>query len=310
MEIHTNKRIAESAGKESSPPSEKGPYLRRKANQRLRRSNVASRRLVRWAKATGRLSAFVLAAAFVITLFVYAYTSDRFTVRTITFYGCVHQDPHRLEDAIRGDFPKNLLRIDLQALRDRLEREPWIKSVEIRRILPSELVIHVHERSPTVILEMNGELMLADDEGLLLDKYDPKYGKLDMPIFKGIVGSSPEEYALHQDENADRVKVGLNMLKELEAGSSMFTRDISEVDLSDRSNIRILLIDDTAELYLGDKDFLKRFSKFKANLPEYKDLKSQYKDIASVDLRYNGQIIYRPRTTGAAQGEDTAEVHP
>jgi hypothetical protein len=71
------------------------------------------------------------------------------------------------------------------------------------------------------------------------------------------------------------------------------------VDLSDRANVRILLVDDTAEIALGNRDFLTRFRMFVANVAQYHELKEQY-EIVSIDLRYDGQIVYRPRA-GAAK---------
>jgi len=70
------------------------------------------------------------------------------------------------------------------------------------------------------------------------------------------------------------------------------------------------LVDDTAEILLGDRDFLKRFQTLMSNLKQYEELKSQYDEIASVDLRFEGQIVYRPRANPAAQGVAGAEARP
>jgi cell division septal protein FtsQ len=168
-------------------------------------------------------------------------------------------------------------------------------------------VIYVKERIPSVILEMRGELMLADDDGVLLDKYDPKYGNLDVPVFKGVLGEDAESYRMYQDENTARIHVALRMLSDLESGSPLYGKNISEVDISDKNNLKVLLVDDTAEVLLGERDYLKRFRTLMSNLDQYRELKSQYNDIASVDLRFDGQIVYRPRRTAAvgSGGETT-----
>jgi hypothetical protein len=88
--------------------------------------------------------------------------------------------------------------------------------------------------------------------------------------------------------------LGRKMLADLESGSPAFSRAVSEVDLSDRSNLRILLVDDLAEISLGDRDFLKRFRTLMSNLSQYQEVKAQY-EIGSIDLRFDDQIIYRPR---------------
>ncbi len=308
MEIRTAKKSRENEDPAVVAPPEKSMYLRRKTTQQVRKSYSTGRSLLRGLRIAARLCTLGLACAFLVSVFIYAFTSSQFSLQTITFYGCSHLDTRRVEAMIRSEFPSHIMRIDLKRLRSRLEEQTWCRGAEIRRILPSELVIYVQERVPTVILEIKGELMLADDDGILLDRYDSKYGKLDVPVFKGVLGDGAEDYRRYQEENTGRVQLGLKLLRELESGSPVFTREISEVDLSERGNVRVTLVDDTAEIYLGDRDFLKRFRILMSNMNSYREIKQEYMDIVSVDLRFDGQIIYRPRKTDSSHAVATAEV--
>ncbi len=145
--------------------------------------------------------------------------------------------------------------------------------------------------------------MIADAEGILLDRYDPKFGRLHVPIFKGVLGANAEGYRLYQQENAERIKLGLKLLAELESGSSAFTNELSEVDLSDKANVKILLVDESAEILLGDHDFLKRFRTLMSNMTQYREIKTQYEEISSVDLRNEGQIVFRTRQAEATEAQ-------
>jgi cell division protein FtsQ len=301
MEIHTK----HDERQEKEPAPEKSRYLRRKTAQKVKRTHWAGRLLLRGFKTLALVAAVGIAVVVAATVFSNAISSGGFSLKTVTIIGAAHADVAGLEAIVRRDFPVNVLRIDLDQVRDRLEREAWVEQAEVRRILPSDLVIQIRERIPEVIFELSGELMLADRTGILLDRYDPKYGKLDVPVFKGMAGDDPAGYRAHQKENSARVVLGQRMLKELEAGSPAFVRNISEVDLSDPADAKLLLVDDTAEILLGDRDFLKRFQTLMANLSQYRELQAQYQEIASVDLRYEGQIIYRPRVT---QGDQVVEA--
>jgi cell division protein FtsQ len=281
------------------PPPDRAQNTRKKAGRKLGKNRVAGRRFVSALKTLGKISAFLLMAAFLLSAFVYAYTSEKFNLHHVTFYGCKETSPKTLEKIIRQDFPSNILRIDLQQLKVRLEKETWAKRVEIRRVLPSDLVIYVQERSPSVILEFHNELMLADQDGTMLGRYDPRFGKLDVPVFKGVLGEDFENYLLYQEENAARIQQGLAMLTEIESGMPEYTKRISEVDISDPENLKIMLVDDTAEIYMGGDDFLKRFRTFINNMGEYQKLKNQFSEFASIDMRYKGQIVYRPRHENA-----------
>jgi cell division septal protein FtsQ len=281
------------------PPPDKAQNTRKKAGRKIGKNRVAGRRFVSALKTLGKISAFLLIVAFMLSVFVYAYTSEKFNLRHVTFYGCKETSPKALEKIIRQDFPANILRIDLPQLKVRLEKETWAKQVEIRRVLPSDLVIYVQERSPSVILEFHNELMLADQDGTMLGRYDPRFGKLDVPVFKGVLGEDLENYRLYREENAARIQQGLTMLSEIETGMPDYTKRISEVDISDPENLKVMLVDDTAEIFLGGDDFLKRFRTFINNMGEYQKLKNQFSEFASIDMRYKGQIVYRPRHENA-----------
>ena len=308
MQIKTTKTPEGSEAAKTTPDPEQVRYLRRNATQKLRKSHRFSLRLSAALPGIGKAGFLVLVVAFVFSVLNFAYTSENFKLQKISFEGCNRLDTQSLEASIRQVFPSNILMIDLYKLRSLLEAKPWTRRAEIRRILPSSLAIRIEERVPTVIFEINGELMIADEEGILLDKYDPKYGKLDVPVFKGLIGDNAENYRLYQEENSSRVQRGRKMLEELESGSPAFTRSISEVDLSDKDNVKITLIDETAEIYLGDHDFLIRYRNLVSNMPRYQELKSQYSEIASVDLRFDGQIIYRPNSSLAKKVEDSTVV--
>lgn len=298
MEIKT-KRIREEAGTEAAPLPEKSQYLRRKTTQKLRKSRYASRRLRSILKMAGGIILFVLVSAVLVSVFRYAYTSESFSLHSVKISGCKYADSRSLEKIIRKEFPRNTLQIDMRKLRDRLARETWIQNADVRRILPSTLAIAVYERIPKAILELQGQMILADGSGILLDKNDPKYGKLDLPVFRGFLGDTPAEYRQNQEGNSARIQLGLQLLSELDSADPMYARNISEVDLSDGDNLKIFLVNDSAEVFLGDKDFLRRFRTMMANMNQYQDLKAQNYDIAEIDLRYDGQIIYRQRQNEA-----------
>ena len=306
MEIRTTRKSHESEDPKVTAAPAKSMYLRRKTA--FPKSSPGSRNLVRIFKVAGRLAVLTLLVSSLLSVFYYAFTSEAFSLQTIRLEGCTHLDTAHVEAIIRKEFPSHILQIDLQQLRSRIELETWCRRAEIRRVLPSELDIYVQERTPSVILELKGELMLADEEGILLDRYDTRYGKIDVPVFKGVLGDDARSYRQNQTENSERVRMGLRMLAELESASAELTGALSEVDLSDKGNVRLMRVDDTAEIWLGDKNFLKRYKAFLANANRYREIREQYGEVMSVDLRFDGQIIYRPRKVPAAQAVTTAEV--
>jgi cell division septal protein FtsQ len=293
MEIKTNRpRDNRNAG--FVPPPDRA-RRRKKTQQKLGKGPIGGRHYVSALKASMRFGAFLAIGAFMVSICFYAYTSERFHLDNIVFYGCKHVDPEQLAKIIRQDFPANILRIDLRKLKSRLEEETWVRRVEISRVLPSDLIVYVYERIPSVILEIHNELLVADRDGIALGRYDPKFGNLDVPVFRGLLGKDAQDYGLYQEENSARIRQALDMLSEIESGSPQFAKRISEIDISDRKNLKILFVDDTAEIYLGRKDYWKRLNAFLSHPEVFQRLKDQYEELEYIDLRFDSQFVFKPR---------------
>ncbi len=301
MEINTGRTHSEPDDEQSVViPPDKGRPARKKTAQKPQRGRHLATRLLSALRLLGYGAAVALAGLASFYVYRYANASDILAVRNIDIAGCKHLRPSDLEKIVRQNFPSNTLRIDLGMLRSRLEQEAWVRRVEVRRVLPSSLKIYIEERVPSVIGEIGGQLQLLDSEGVLLQAYDPDAEKLDAPVFSGLRGDDPDAYRVLQEENSARVRLGVQVLAEFAQGATDLTRAISEIDLSDLGNVKILLVNDTAEIYLGDRDFLTRFQAF---IAQYDDVKSQYGDMASVNLRFFPDIVYNPKNPPSAKPE-------
>jgi cell division protein FtsQ len=308
MEIKTGKAHSDPESAAIEVPPDRGRLARKKTAQKAVRGRSLGARLMDLFKVLAGVSMIAMLVLAAFASYRYACTTDILRVHTIKIDGCRHADPGKLEALVRQNLPQNILQVDLSELRARLEREPWVLRVEIRRILPETLKIHVVERIPSVIAEIGGELQLLDNEGVLLDRYGPNYGKLDVPVISGLKGDSVEAYRVLQEENSARIKVGIEVLTELASGAPEWTRAISEIDLSDTENVKVLLVDDTAEVYLGNSDFLKKIQMFMTNISQYQEYKAEGKDIAVIDLRFDRQIVYTLRHAAVVPAAGKTDV--
>jgi len=285
----TSTRIAH--GKKT-PPDKKQTRRKPAVNQKPRLS--ARSRISAVFRFLGRALAPALMTAFIFMAVFFAFSSDMFILRDIRISGCRNQDAVVLENIIREEFPANILRIDLDKTRQRLEEETWVRRVEIHRMLPSFLVLRVQERSPEVLLELGGVQMMADREGVLLGAYKREFGKIESPIFKGLDGGDQEAYKKSYDENAERIQRGISMLTEIAEAMPLAVHDISEIDISEWNNIKIMMNDDPAEIFMGGGNYVNRFASFIGDpAKKYQELKNQGIQVAQIDLSNDGQIVYK-----------------
>jgi cell division protein FtsQ len=86
------------------------------------------------------------------------------------------------------------------------------------------------------------------------------------------------------------------LVRELDAGGGHYSRDLSEVDVTDPDDVKISIADPAGDIwvYLGSGDFLERYKIYIAHIREWRQ---QFEKIDSVILRYPGQIIVNPGET-------------
>ena len=290
MKISTRKTYNTPRSSKATPPSPKVASTGKKTTQKIAKNRLSLRTLVARARKAGKMAGVACIAGLLLFIAVKAYHSEKFRVRSISIYGCQKSQAQRVDQIVRESIPERILDIDLMQLKARLKQDPWIKDVEIRRVLPSGLVIHVDERTPSVIVEMQGQWMVTDDEGILLDRYDPGYVKLDVPIFKGVSGRDIDSYRSSQTENSLRIRHALDMLVEIESGEPEQVRNISEADISEWNNLKIMLMDSTFEIWLGEKDYLKRFRAV-LNSPQYEECRDN-PNLIKVDVSMGNLIRF------------------
>ena len=87
--------------------------------------------------------------------------------------------------------------LDVNELRERLERVPMIESATVRKLYPNELVITLAERRPYAIWQNNGELFVIASDGTVIDlMQDERYINLPFVVGENANVRSKEYFAL------------------------------------------------------------------------------------------------------------------
>ncbi|MXQ10150.1 cell division protein FtsQ/DivIB [Microvirga makkahensis] len=87
--------------------------------------------------------------------------------------------------------------LDVNELRERLERVPMIASAAVRKLYPNELVITLTERQPYAIWQNNGELFVIASDGTVIDlMQDERYINLPFVVGENANVRSKEYFAL------------------------------------------------------------------------------------------------------------------
>ena len=96
------------------------------------------------------------------------------------------------------------------------------------------------------------------------------------------------------------MKIYNELIGELDSGGAQYSHDISEVDLSDPDDVKVLASDPQGAVlvHLGSSNYLDRYKIYVSHLQEWRQ---QFDKLESVDLRYDRQIVVNPDLRGMAK---------
>ena len=96
------------------------------------------------------------------------------------------------------------------------------------------------------------------------------------------------------------MKIYNDLVSQLDAGGAHYSQDLSEVDLSDAEDVKVVASDPQGEVlvHLGSSNYLERYKVYVSHVREWRQ---QFDKLESVDLRYDRQIIVNPDLQGTVK---------
>ncbi len=196
------------------------------------------------------------------------------------------------------DIGRNVFFVPIDQRRHELEQIPWVEHATVMRLLPDQIRVAVVERQPVAFTRHGEQIGLVDANGVLLSMAPATMAKhhYSFPVLTGIDPGDPA------DSRKARVDVYLRMMAELDADGKHNSEQISEIDLTDPEDARVLMPEQGADIlaHFGEDHFLERYERYQAHIAEWRQ---QYPHLAAVDLRYDNQVVLQ-----MASGKETAET--
>jgi cell division protein FtsQ len=202
------------------------------------------------------------------------------------------------------DIGRNIFFVPIDERRKQLEAIPWIEHATVMRLLPDQIRVSVVERKPVAFTRLGkGEAQqvgLVDADGVLLTMPPAAMARhhYSFPVITGIDRGDPAS------ARKARMAVYLRMMSDLDSTGQHYSEQISEIDLTDPEDARVLMPEQGADIlaHFGEDHFLERYQRYKAHIAEWRQ---QYPHLAAVDLRYDQQVVLQ-----MASGKETADASP
>ena len=196
-----------------------------------------------------------------------------------------------------ADIGRNIFFIHLSDRRRQLEQIPWIERATVMRILPNQIRVVVKERTPVAFVRLGSDIKLVDADGVVLSM-SPEAMTNHHYSFPVVTGIDPRDPL---PSRRARMAVYRRLIGDLDSTGQHLSQQISEIDLTDPEDARVLMPEQGADIlaHFGDDRFLERYQRYRAHIAEWRQ---QYPHLSAVDLRYDNQVVLEMApTAGGAQ---------
>jgi cell division protein FtsQ len=276
---------------------EESPFLRGQRRVSVRRGSLPKRTAnrLKWVALALVVCAILGAAA--LSLYRYGKHSWRFRIDSsdqIEVSGAQHVAHAQIMEVMGGDIGRNIFFVPLAQRKQQLEQIPWVESASVMRFVPNRLRIEIHERTPVAFARISSHISLIDAGGTLMELAGGGKHKYSFAVIAGMNAGEP------LSTRAARMKNYNELVRELDSGGAHYSQELSEVDLSDPEDVKVLAADANGEalVHLGSGNYLQRYKTYVTHVQQWRQ---QFEKLESVDLRYDGQIIVNPDLQGMAR---------
>ena len=230
-------------------------------------------------------------------LYHYGEHSWRFRIESsddIEIAGLQNVTRYQIMEVMGGDIGRNIFFVPLTTRKQALEKIPWVESASVMRFVPNRLRIEIHERTPVAFARVGSKILLIDSVGTLMELPAAGKKKYSFPVILGMNAGEPVS------TRAARMKIYHDLVSQLDGGGAHYSQDLSEVDLSDAEDVKVLPSDPQGEVlvHLGSSNYLERYKVYVSHVREWRQ---QFDKLESVDLRYDRQIIVNPDLQGTVK---------
>lgn len=187
-----------------------------------------------------------------------------------------------------ADIGRNIFFVPLTLRRKQLEQVPWVAHATVMRLLPNQLRVSIVERKPIAFARVGNQIRLVDADGVLLDM-QPSALAAKHYSFPVVTGINPQDPL---SVRRPRMAIYQKFMNEIDSSGEKLSKSLSEIDISDPEDVQGLVSAGGSDilLHFGEDNFLARWREYQAHLAEWKQ---QYPRLASVDLRYDRQVVLK-----------------
>ncbi|MDP2939402.1 MAG: cell division protein FtsQ/DivIB [Candidatus Omnitrophota bacterium] len=228
---------------------------------------------------------FILFTLFLKLSLQFLRSSEYFKINKITY--SKEAQFSRSEDIFDELIGKNLFSLNLKKISQKIEAEfPQLGQVKIARRLPDELIIMAFKRNPIAKVKLLDQYFYVDEEGVIISVFRNSQDHL--PLIMGVV-NVPTSIRIGQTYDAQNLKFGLEIIKEIDKITYLKSLVLSKVNVSNLSRASFMFADGI-EIIIGDENIGERLKLLVVILSR---INKELGQLKYIDLRFKEPVIAR-----------------
>jgi cell division protein FtsQ len=280
-------------------------FLRKKVRKNFRKSEKAARRnkFLEGILLAFKVMAAVVALAVVTGLFILVHDlatqCDYFAARQMSIEGTRRLTPEQVARQARVRIGDNILAVNLALVRKRLLAHPWIAEAEVRREIPSRLIIRVKEHNALALVNI-GQKFLLNHQGQIFKAWEPS-DPGNLPVISGLDVSDLTVYGQEQSSEKNRApalsapfKAVMQVLQMgLQQGSILPNRLVRQIKVDRQIGLTLYAFDSIKAINIGYSDYPGKYHAL-ANLFSYLKRQPSIYDVDRIDLNNLERVVVHP----------------
>lgn len=196
-----------------------------------------------------RIIKIILLMAFIIGATIFIMTTPIFNVTEINVEGNNRISNERIESLSKISLNVNTYQYSKKNIIENIKEEPYIESVQVKRKLPSTIIINVEERNRDFFISNYGSYIYIDKQGYILE-ISNEVEKL--PEIKGFSISTENLVPGNRisDDDLEKINTAQKIIETIK--NNEIESEITGVDVSNTNDFCIIMQGEGKKIHLGN----------------------------------------------------------
>lgn len=235
--------------------------MNQKKNKTVTKKKSKKAKATKSKKIVKKIIKWVILIAMLIGSILFFFSTPLFNIAEITVQNNSKISSDTIEQLSGIKIGENLYKLSKNQIVQNIKQNPYIESVQVKRVMPNRIELFIKERQATYELQLGNAFMTINNQGYMLELESESTG---LPIITGFSTKSENivEGSRLNEEDLVKLETVLKIIDSINVNGIIET--VTSIDVSNKQNYTLVFEEEQKTVYLGDaSDISTRIYKLK-----------------------------------------------